>query len=61
MRASLIAGVFLLGLIGGLPTAARGQTPADLPAERVTGIGGVFLKARDPKALGAWYKDTLGT
>ena len=22
---------------------------------RVTGIGGVFLKARDPKALAAWY------
>lgn len=22
---------------------------------RVTGIGGVFLKARDPKALSAWY------
>lgn len=28
--------------------------------ERVTGIGGVFLKARDPKALAAWYRDHLG-
>jgi len=27
---------------------------------RVTGIGGVFLKAKDPKALGAWYKKHLG-
>lgn len=27
---------------------------------RVTGIGGVFFKARDPKALGAWYRDNLG-
>jgi predicted enzyme related to lactoylglutathione lyase len=27
---------------------------------RVTGIGGVFFKARDPKALGAWYKAHLG-
>jgi catechol 2,3-dioxygenase-like lactoylglutathione lyase family enzyme len=27
---------------------------------RVTGIGGVFFKARDPKALGAWYRDHLG-
>ncbi|AXK71219.1 VOC family protein [Lysobacter sp. TY2-98] len=26
----------------------------------VTGIGGVFFKARDPKALGAWYRDNLG-
>ena len=28
--------------------------------ERVMGIGGVFLKARDPKALAAWYRDNLG-
>ena len=27
---------------------------------RVTGIGGIFFKARDPKALGAWYRDHLG-
>jgi predicted enzyme related to lactoylglutathione lyase len=27
---------------------------------RVTGIGGVFLRARDPKALGAWYSQHLG-
>ncbi len=28
--------------------------------KRVTGVGGVFFKARDPKALGAWYKTHLG-
>ena len=28
--------------------------------ERVTGIGGVFFKARDPKALAAWYQKHLG-
>lgn len=27
---------------------------------RVTGIGGIFFKAKDPKALSAWYKDHLG-
>ena len=27
---------------------------------RVTGIGGVFLKAKDPKALTAWYAKNLG-
>jgi predicted enzyme related to lactoylglutathione lyase len=27
---------------------------------RVTGIGGVFFKARDPKALGEWYRTHLG-
>ena len=28
--------------------------------ERVTGIGGVFIKAKDPKALCKWYQDHLG-
>ena len=28
--------------------------------KRVTGIGGVFIKANDPAALGAWYKTHLG-
>ena len=27
---------------------------------RVTGIGGVFIRSRDPKALAAWYKEHLG-
>ena len=28
--------------------------------KRVTGIGGVFFKSKDPAALGAWYKKHLG-
>src|SRR4051812_9425578 len=28
--------------------------------EKVMGIGGVFLKARDPKALADWYREHLG-
>ena len=28
--------------------------------ERVTGVGGVFFRARDPKALAAWYEEHLG-
>jgi predicted enzyme related to lactoylglutathione lyase len=27
---------------------------------QATGIGGVFLRARDPKALSAWYQAHLG-
>jgi predicted enzyme related to lactoylglutathione lyase len=27
---------------------------------RVTGIGGIFFKANDPKAMQAWYKRHLG-
>ena len=33
--------------------------PADTPGH-ITGIGGVFFKAKDPKALAAWYRDVLG-
>ncbi|MEJ2631511.1 MAG: VOC family protein [Acidihalobacter sp.] len=28
--------------------------------KRVTGIGGIFFKSKDPKALGDWYKTHLG-
>jgi predicted enzyme related to lactoylglutathione lyase len=38
-------------------TAARPQAPA---LEKVTGIGGLFFRAKDPKALAQWYSDRLG-
>jgi len=28
--------------------------------EKVTGIGGIFFKAKEPKVLGQWYKANLG-
>ena len=28
--------------------------------ERVTGIGGVFFRAKDPAALAGWYREHLG-
>jgi predicted enzyme related to lactoylglutathione lyase len=36
------------------------QSWHDVRVERVTGIGGYFLRAADPAALGAWYRDCLG-
>ena len=30
------------------------------PMEKVTGIGGLFFRAHDPKALGLWYQQHLG-
>ena len=27
---------------------------------RITGVGGIFFKAADPKALAAWYRDVMG-
>jgi glyoxylase I family protein len=44
------------------PFAAAEQEPAAHPPakETVTGIGGFFFRARDPKMLGQWYQDHLG-
>ena len=30
------------------------------PAGRITGLGGVFVTSKDPKALAKWYKEVLG-
>jgi predicted enzyme related to lactoylglutathione lyase len=30
------------------------------PVKKVTGIGGIFFKSKDPKKLRAWYKTHLG-
>ncbi len=50
-----------MGLVGvtGLSQAAPPEASAP-DAGRITGIGGVFFKAKDPKALVAWYRDVLG-
>jgi catechol 2,3-dioxygenase-like lactoylglutathione lyase family enzyme len=42
---------------------ALGLAPAAVHAQtvgRITGVGGVFLKSKDPKALARWYRDVLG-
>ena len=33
---------------------------AHAQAGRITGLGGVFIKSQNPKALAAWYRDVLG-
>ena len=37
--------------------AMAGSAP---PAGHITGIGGIFFKAKNPKTLAAWYRDVLG-
>ena len=32
----------------------------DVSAGHITGVGGIFVKSKDPKALSAWYRDVLG-
>jgi catechol 2,3-dioxygenase-like lactoylglutathione lyase family enzyme len=38
----------------------RSPSWQDSDMERVLGIGGYFMRAADPVALGAWYRDCLG-
>ena len=69
MRCRQFAGVmvlFILPLLTGAETTnADANNPADSNTgetgmSRVTGIGGIFLKAKDPALLRAWYKKHLG-
>jgi glyoxylase I family protein len=48
---------------GTQPASTQGKTssPATgVEMEKVTGIGGLFFRAHDPKALASWYQQHLG-
>ena len=40
--------------------AAAKHEPGGTEMEKVAGIGGLFFRAHDPKALGNWYQQHLG-
>jgi glyoxylase I family protein len=42
------------------PLATTSTQPPEELMERVTGIGGMFFRARDPDALARWYAEHLG-
>ena len=51
------------GMLAAIGILAAGMPSATLEAEpigHITGLGGVFVTSKDPKALAAWYKDVLG-
>jgi glyoxylase I family protein len=52
---SVAAGAVAISQAGASPLAAKEGT-----MERVTGIGGFFFRAKDPKKLAKWYEDNLG-
>jgi predicted enzyme related to lactoylglutathione lyase len=53
----LLLAVFALGMPQSACSAAESMTG---DAGHVTGIGGIFVKSKDPKALAVWYRDVLG-
>lgn len=56
---SIAVRVLVALCLGVLMMANPGESSAAEPG-RVTGVGGIFFKAKDPKALAAWYRDVLG-
>jgi len=58
----MAAKAILVLCLGFLPMAvsAEAATETAQAPGHVTGVGGVFFKAKDPKALAAWYRDVLG-
>jgi catechol 2,3-dioxygenase-like lactoylglutathione lyase family enzyme len=49
--------LWCLTMLSAVSLASVASTP---PAGHITGVGGIFFKAKDPKALAAWYRDVLG-
>ncbi len=60
MKPIASAAIFVVGMLTGQLIGAQPKADSALPAERVTGVGGIFIKATDPKGLGQWYSDKLG-
>jgi predicted enzyme related to lactoylglutathione lyase len=53
---TLIAASFLLGFAFNTVISNK----KDKKMKKVTGIGGIFFKCKDPKAINEWYKTHLG-
>ena len=50
----------ITNIVWALAAAMMAQTAANAQAGKITGVGGVFIKSKDPKALARWYRDVLG-
>jgi predicted enzyme related to lactoylglutathione lyase len=57
IAASVSCAFFIICSPAGRALAQSGSAP---PVEKVTGIGGFFFRAADPRALAEWYERHLG-
>ena len=55
----LVLVAVLMALIA-LPITAQTTSQDKEPMKRVTGIGGIFFKCKDPQAMKQWYEEHLG-
>jgi glyoxylase I family protein len=61
-RRTVVIGVATFAAVGpaeGAP-ADKVETPMNMPTERVSGIGGLFFRSREPQQLAQWYQLHLG-
>ena len=56
----IVALAMAFGIGFAFNTIIINPTKQQLKMKRVTGIGGVFFKCKDPKAINEWYKTHLG-
>ena len=56
MRTWVSLGVLVASIFMWTATAVVASDPPG----RITGIGGIFVVSKNPKALAAWYRDVLG-
>lgn len=55
-----MAGIWRRALLAVVILLSCGEAAMADPIGRVTGVGGVFVKSKDPQALARWYRDVLG-
>lgn len=60
MHAVMKGAGFAAALGIGIVIGTVGGGAADAPRGQVTGIGGIFFKAKDPRATAQWYAKHLG-
>jgi catechol 2,3-dioxygenase-like lactoylglutathione lyase family enzyme len=57
IRGRVAVAAIALFLLWNAPLAAQN---GDSGVGHITGVGGIFFKSQNPKALAAWYRDVLG-
>jgi predicted enzyme related to lactoylglutathione lyase len=61
-KISLILLVIIASFLSGFAfkTIITNQNKKETKMKKVTGIGGIFFKCKDPKKMTEWYKNNLG-
>jgi catechol 2,3-dioxygenase-like lactoylglutathione lyase family enzyme len=56
----MIVRIFLALCLAAPSVSGAVESSLPEPGGHITGVGGIFFKAKDPKTLAAWYRDILG-